>query len=197
MRDSRNIDELSKGGIDWMGFIFYPNSSRYVLTDFIPATPGIKRVGVFVNEDIQTIKKIVTKYQLHFVQLHGNESPEYCQDLSVEGYKIIKAFSIGDDENLPTTQIAHYCNFADYFLFDTASHLYGGSGKQFNWEVLRQYTEDTPFLLSGGLSFEDAAALKDFYHPQCVGIDINSRFEIAPGIKNIRLIKQFVNKMRQ
>ena len=195
MRDAENIREVEALGIDMMGFIFYPKSSRYVSErpEYLPTK--CKRVGVFVDEDIEKIKKIADDYALDFIQLHGHESPEQishlnCQ-LSTVNCQLIKAFNIATKEDLDAT--APYAGLVDYFLFDTKGKNVGGNGEKFDWSILDAYNGDTPFLLSGGIGPDDAERIIDYHHPKCIGIDLNSRFEIEPGIKDILELKTFLN----
>lgn len=195
MRDAENIKEADALGLDWMGFIFYHRSSRYVesVPDYMPVQA--KRVGVFVNEDYDTIIDKVSDFGLHYVQLHGSESPELCRRLRSSDVNVIKAFSVG--YTFPADEVVLYEDSCAYFLFDTQTDSYGGSGQQFNWQVLKDYRGDTPFLLSGGIGLSDAEELLRFEHPRLSGIDINSRFETAPALKDITLIKQFLKQIKQ
>ena len=195
MRDAENIKEADALGLDWMGFIFYPRSPRYVesVPDYMPVQA--KRVGVFVNEDYDTIIDKVSDFGLHYVQLHGGESPELCRHLRSSGVKVIKAFSVGN--TFPADEVKLYEGSCDYFLFDTQTDSYGGSGQQFNWQVLKDHRGETPFLLSGGIGLSDAEELLRFEHPRLSGIDINSRFETAPALKDITSIKQFIKQIKQ
>ena len=190
MRDSENISALMTLKPDYIGFIFYDKSKRFV-ADFaqieIPST--IKKVGVFVNETIEEIIEKANQHTLDFVQLHGNETPEYCSALSAKNIKIIKAFSV--DENFDFSAIKPFEKSVSLFLFDTKGNNYGGNGIKFNWELLQNYSGKTPFLLSGGISKNDVAEIKKFKHPAFLGIDINSGFELEPGLKNIEEIKEF------
>ena len=203
MRNSENLQGLLALKPDFVGFIFYNKSKRFV--DCFPqiAIPKeIKKVGVFVNENVEEVLKIVEKYQLDIVQLHGEETPEYCKELKIsrfkrsrkaEPLKIFKAFSIDDDFDFSKTNA--YQKVCDYLLFDTKGKEYGGNGIKFNWEVLQKYKGKTPFLLSGGISKEDVFLIKNFKHNAFEGIDINSGFEITPGLKNINDIKEFKNNL--
>ncbi len=195
MRDAENIRDIEKLGVDWMGFIFYPKSPRFVseIPAYLPTRA--KRVGVFVNESIKNILKTVKLFQLDFVQLHGDESPEFCDEIGDNGLKIIKAFSI--ENEFPSEKVNTYHGKCDYILFDTRTNLHGGSGKKFNWDILSDYRGETPFLLSGGISPDDIHAVKSFSHPKCIGIDINSKFEIGPALKDAELVKQFIDKIRE
>ena len=192
MREDDNIREVENIGIDMMGFIFWPKSSRYVSERPAYLPTNCKRVGVFVNEDIEQVKRIANDYALTLIQLHGNESSEDVGPL--RKWKIIKAFNVATIEDLKQTKA--YEGLADYFLFDTKGKSVGGNGEQFDWDILQHYNGDTPFLLSGGIGPEDAERLKYWYHPKCIGIDINSRFEIAPAYKDTDKIKTFINTIR-
>ena len=196
MREAENIREVESIGIDLMGFIFWPKSSRYVSERPAYLPTNCSRVGVFVNEDIEQIKRTAHDYGLNLIQLHGSESPDFCQEVHQQtGLKIIKAISI-DKCSMFNRQCSIYEGIADYFLFDTKGKSYGGNGTQFDWDILQHYKGDTPFLLSGGIGPEDAERLKHWHHPQCIGIDINSRFETAPALKDTNKIKTFINTIR-
>ena len=193
MREAENIREVEALGIDLMGFIFWPKSSRYVSERpaYMPQTA--KRVGVFVNEDIKQVKRIAEEYSLDVIQLHGSESPDYIRQLgSVCGDTIatVKAFNIATAADLDATK--SYEGIVDYFLFDTKTPIPGGSGVQFDWSLLADYVGQTPFLLSGGIGPDDAERVKTFQHPKCIGIDLNSRFEISPGLKDVEKLKKFL-----
>jgi len=192
MRDAQNIREVESISIDLMGFIFWPKSSRYV-SERPAYLPKCKRVGVFVNEDIERVKHTANDYALNLIQLHGNESPDYVKQL--REWEIIKAFNIASADDLKQTRA--YEGLANYFLFDTKGRSVGGNGEKFDWSVLDSYHGDTPFLLSGGIGPEDAALLNHWQHPQCIGFDINSRFEQVSGIKDINKIRTFINTIRQ
>ena len=207
MRDADNIREVEQLNtelsivncqlsINLMGFIFWPKSSRYVSERPAYLPHNTKRVGVFVNEDIDQVKRIAQDYALDFIQLHGQESPAYIRQLrSVCGDAIatIKAFNIAAPADLYHT--TPYTGLADYFLFDTKAQLPGGSGQQFDWSVLADYVGETPFLLSGGISPDDAPRIRNFHHPKCIGIDLNSRFEVAPALKDINKLKTFIQAL--
>jgi len=195
MRDPDNIRRVASLRIDWMGFIFYPRSARFVGS--VPAClpSEVKRVGVFVDEPLSGIKKNIENFRLDKVQLHGNESPEFCRELRGIGVKIIKAFPVKD--RFPVEQVLRYEGKCDYFLFDTQTPGYGGSGKKFNWSSLSEYRGETPFLLSGGISPGDAEEILAFSHPRFAGVDLNSGFEDAPAQKNISLLQTFIEKIRQ
>ena len=193
MRDAENIREVEALGIDMMGFIFWPKSKRYIceFPEFMPIYA--KRVGVFVDEDIEKVRHIADDYALDIIQLHGSESPEYAREL--REWEVIKAFNIATKEDLKATKA--YEGIVDYFLFDTKGQSVGGNGEKFDWSVLDAYDGETPFLLSGGISPDDAEQVKDYYHPKCIGIDLNSRFEIAPGLKDVEKLKKFLEKVKK
>ena len=189
MREADNIHEVEALGVDWLGLIFWPKSSRYVSErpDYLPQ--HAKRVGVFVDETLDTVKKKAEDYALDLIQFHGAESPDYIRALKAS-FSIIKAFSIATADDLEQTK--DYEGLVDYFLFDTKGPSVGGNGVQFNWDVLKDYHGQTPFLLSGGIGPDDAQRIQAFTHPQCIGIDLNSRFELSPGLKDINKLKQFI-----
>ena len=192
MRDAENIREVEAMGIDLMGFIFWPKSSRYVSERPAYLPTKCKRVGVFVDEDIEKVKHIADDYALGYIQLHGHESPEYC--VLLKGHKLIKAFNIATKEDLEATK--PYEGLVDYFLFDTKGKSVGGNGEKFDWTVLETYQGNTPFLLSGGIGPDDAERVKAINHPKCIGIDLNSRFETAPAIKDVNKLKEFIKTVR-
>lgn len=184
---------------DWMGLIFYDRSPRYVdlegqELEAVLELP-VKKVGVFVNASADEILDKAEIYALSAVQLHGDESAADCKLIRQEGLKVIKALPIKETQDL--ARAAQFENAVDYLLFDTKSQLRGGSGQQFDWSILKNYAFTTPFLLSGGIGPNDVEALQAFKHPKCIGIDINSRFETAPGIKDIDLIKNFKEALWQ
>ncbi|MBE0422717.1 MAG: phosphoribosylanthranilate isomerase [Lutibacter sp.] len=192
MRDKENISGLLALKPDFIGFIFYDKSKRFV-ADFpqIEIPSATKKVGVFVNQTIEEIAEKANNHTLDFVQLHGNETPEFCEKLATKNIKIIKAFSV--DENFDFSATKPFEKGVSLFLFDTKGNNYGGNGIKFNWELLQNYTGKTPFLLSGGISKNDSEEIKKFKHPAFLGIDINSGFELEPGLKNIKEIKEFKN----
>ena len=196
MREAENIRAVEQSGADWTGFIFYPKSPRFVkeVPKYLPGKT--KKIGVFVNESNEKIIETVARFQLDMVQLHGGESPEFCDELAKNGIRIIKVFSVGT-ESFPSENVSRYEGKCDYFLFDTQTAEYGGSGRKFDWHVLSEYRGNTPFLLSGGISPDDIEEIREFSHPQFVGIDINSRFESAPAQKNIPLLKLFIDKIKK
>lgn len=216
MRDAQNIREVSQLGVDMIGMVFYPKSPRYVemqsshagiIPDYVKEDINIKsskspaRVGVFVDDMVQNIVTRVVNYHLDYVQLHGNEPREMCENLRLTldpdirpGIKIIKAISVSDASDIQ--KYKEYVGAVDLFLFDTKCKTVGGSGQQFDWQVLEQYDGEVPFLLSGGIGPEDASRLHAFHHPKCIGIDLNSRFEIEPGVKDVEKLKGFLNEIQ-
>src|SRR5688572_29103647 len=199
LREQRNVSELAELHPQWMGFIFTLTSPRYFNAAKEPAylksLPGsIKKVGVFVNETPEIVKSTVQQHNLNAIQLHGSETPEYCASLQSSGIEIIKAFSVDDDFDFGITE--SYSPFVDYFLFDTKGKQAGGNGIAFNWNILNGKHFSKPFLLSGGISPEHAEAIKNFFHPDCIGIDINSRFEISPGLKDVSAIRLFLQQIQ-
>ena len=212
MRDADNIRDISALGVDMIGLIFYPPSPRYVqqfssgagiIPDYAPdmgKTP--LRVGVFVDDMPQNIVTRVYNYKLDYIQLHGNEPRETLENLRATidpdinpNIKIIKAISVSSAEDIK--KYKEYVGAADLFLFDTKCKTVGGSGEQFDWQVLQAYDGDVPFLLSGGIGPDDAERIKNFHHPKCIGIDLNSKFEIEPAIKDVEKLKQFLVKVKK
>lgn len=212
MRDADNIRDISALGVDMIGLIFYPPSPRYVqqfssgagiIPDYAPdmgKTP--LRVGVFVDDMPQNIVTRVYNYKLDYIQLHGNEPRETLENLRATidpdikpKIKIIKAISVSSAEDIK--KYKEYVGAADLFLFDTKCKTVGGSGEQFDWQVLEQYDGETPFLLSGGIGPDDAERVKSFHHPQCIGIDLNSKFEIEPALKDVEKLKDFLERQRE
>lgn len=211
MRDADNIRDISALGVDMIGLIFYPPSPRYVqqfssgagiIPDYAPdmgKTP--LRVGVFVDDMPQNIVTRVYNYKLDYIQLHGNEPRETLENLRATidpdikpNIKIIKAISVSSAEDIK--KYKEYVGAADLFLFDTKCKTVGGSGEQFDWQVLQAYDGDVPFLLSGGIGPDDAERVKNFHHPKCIGIDLNSKFEIEPALKDVEKLKQFLVKVK-
>lgn len=212
MRDADNIRDISALGVDMIGLIFYPPSPRYVqqfssgagiIPDYAPdmgKTP--LRVGVFVDDMPQNIVTRVYNYKLDYIQLHGNEPREILENLRATidpdikpNIKIIKAISVSSAEDIK--KYKEYVGAADLFLFDTKCKTVGGSGEQFDWQVLQAYDGEVPFLLSGGIGPDDAERVRNFHHPKCIGIDLNSKFEIEPALKDVEKLKQFLVKVKK
>lgn len=195
MTEAENIRDVEELGVDMIGFIFYPKSPRCLceMPEYLPAKA--RRVGVFVNESKENILVYADRFGLQYIQLHGTESPEYCRSLRSSGLHLIKAFSISLPKDMLV--ISAYKGLCDYYLFDTKTPQYGGSGNQFDWNLLHRYNGNTPFLLSGGVNPYSVKAIREFHHPKLAGIDINSRFETAPGIKDVERIEKFVQELRE
>lgn len=195
MREPENIRAVEQAGADWMGFIFFARSPRHVgqLPAYLPER--CHRVGVFVNESTETILPKAQAFGLHSAQLHGKETPEQCRRLKAAGLEVIKVFSIASRDDLQV--VSRYEDACDYFLFDTACPGYGGSGKTFDWDILQGYQGRTPFLLSGGIRPDSLPVLRQFHHEQWAGIDLNSGFETAPGLKDAASIHLFIEQLKQ
>lgn len=225
MRDRDNIQELAELSPDYMGFIFFERSKRHV-ADFpeITIPTEIKKVGVVVNESIEFVTNLIHKNGLNAIQLHGNETPEYCNELKIlvteqralsgvetsrndnklganvistphnHDIEIIKAFSV--DESFDFSKSKPYESSCDLFIFDTKGKEYGGNGVKYDWSILKNYKGETPFLLSGGIRPEDVDAVNEFSHKKCTGLDLNSGFEDAPGVKNIEKLRGFIKEIK-
>lgn len=200
MRDPQNIQDLGTVQPDFVGFIFYPKSPRYVgeewdesIVKSIPSS--IKKIGVFVNESVEKINFLASKYQLDGIQLHGSETPEICQTIKDKNLLVLKAFSV--DESFDFELIKKYESFCDYFLFDTKTSQHGGSGVKFDWKKLYEYTSSIPFFLSGGVMEEDVNEIKSLNIKGLYSVDINSKFEIEPALKDIKMVERFAQKLRQ
>ena len=198
--EPENIREIAALQPDYMGFIFYPNSPRFAknldvsLLNALPAS--IKKVGVFVNENLENILTYIQKYDLDAVQLHGADNKRLCREIKEEAKTmVIKVFPIMASYNLKVTK--EYEDTADLFLFDTKTDLYGGSGQKFNWNILHDYHGEKDFLLSGGISADDVKAIRKIQHPKMIGVDLNSKFEIRPGLKNAALLRQFIEELNK
>lgn len=196
MKEKENIKQLADIQPDYIGFIFYPKSKRYIVNSLQPKVvqtipTAIKKVGVFVNEPVENIEKMVKDYHLDFIQLHGDESSQFCKQLNRKGFQIIKAFQV--HKNFDFNALDEYKEHCKYFLFDTQTPLYGGSGHKFDWQLLKNYNNEKPFFLSGGIDLDDADKILNIKKLNIHAIDINSKFEIKPGLKNIEKIKKFKN----
>lgn len=224
MKYQDNIKQVAALQPDYLGFIFYEKSKRNFNTQTIPTLPAsIKKTGVFVNAEIEFVLEKTNKYNLQAVQLHGTESPEYCVNLqhafktltakkkdseadnkvdlktpkNIEKLEIFKVFSIKDTFDFSV--LKPYEDACDFFLFDTKGKLHGGNGYTFNWNVLNDYPSKKPFFLSGGLGLEEVEAIKTFTNSKaskyCYALDVNSKFEIEPGLKDVSVLKTFKNKV--
>jgi len=200
MRDPENISGVVAALPDYMGFIFYPKSKRFIgfepSLEVLAIVPdSVRKVGVFVDETLEKVLEIYQNWDLDVVQLHGNETPEYCQQIKDSGITVFKAFSV--DEEFDFSKLQSYSGVCDFFLFDTKGRLPGGTGQKFNWQLLENYKGDVPFFLSGGIGPDDLEAVLNFRHPQLFGIDINSGFEISPALKDIEKVKLFISGIRK
>lgn len=197
MREPDNIRDILTLYPDFLGLIFYPKSSRYVtsptIINNIRFGQNIKKTGVFVNATEDEIMQKVKLYELQAVQLHGEESVVLCRSLRNKGVLVLKAFQIYAAEDFEDTLL--YNDQVDYFLFDTKTAFYGGSGSKFDWSLLDAYHGNTPFFLSGGIGPDDVQAIQKINHPLFRGVDLNSRFEIAPAIKSYKLLQQFIKQL--
>ena len=198
MKFPENIQAIAALKPDFIGFIFYPKSPRYAepldvsALNSLPQT--IRKIGVFVNENLENILTIAYKYKLDGIQLHGAELVNMCRELKRLGYIVIKAFPVAEAYNFKVTKA--YEGVCDYFLFDTKTEGYGGSGVKFNWKMLNEYVGETSFLLSGGIASDDAEAIQKIEHPMFAGIDLNSKFEVKPGLKNVDLLRGFIRQFK-
>jgi len=209
MRNPENIADLLELPIDWMGLIFYKKSKRNVPNSaaegILKTSEGkVSRVGVFVNEDIELLMQKVAKFKLEYVQLHGKESPDYCYDVLAKSaktfgcgddVKLIKAFSV--DEHFDFAITKAYEPYVNYFLFDTKGKNPGGNGFAFDWTLLKAYKGTVPFLLSGGLDEFSASDIQQLDLPLLVGVDVNSKFEIEPALKDVEMVGRFVNRLQK
>lgn len=194
MREPENIRAVEECAIDMMGFIFYPQSPRFVAKKPGYLPDKIRRIGVFVDMSLEDIRSRIAEYGLYGVQLHGNEPPHLCEALRSNGVKVIKAFPIRDRFSLEACR--NYEPVCDYFLFDTPTPGYGGAGTTFDWKLLDRYNGKTPFLLSGGIGTENIESFRPFSHSRWAGIDLNSRFETVPALKDVEKLKAFIREFR-
>lgn len=215
MRNGENIRQVAELGVDYIGMIFWAKSPRNVT--MVPTHAGIipdrinsqlstlssqfKRVGVFVDEMPQNIITRVVNFKLDVVQLHGHETPTVIRNLRTTldpdihpSIQFWKAINISSPDDIEVCQMYEDC--VDAFVFDTKCTCMGGSGQKFDWSILEAYNGSKPFLLSGGIGLEDAERIKAFYHPRCIGIDLNSRFETEPALKDVNKLIKFINTVR-
>ncbi len=196
MREKENIKDLLSLEPDYIGFIFYPPSKRFMQTDIKGIDFGsTKKTGVFVDESFENILSVAKKYQLDVIQLHGHESPVLVEKLKNKGYEVFKAFSV--DNHFDFNETIAFIKFVDFFIFDAKGKLPGGNGYRFDWKKLDEYQGEKAFLLSGGISPEHLDEIEDFSHPQFAGVDVNSGFEIEPAYKNINELRKFINRLRK
>jgi phosphoribosylanthranilate isomerase len=202
MTQLEQVEELSKVGATFAGFIFYAKSPRYAFRHLtsteIKKVNSINKVGVFVNASVEEVLLMVDECRLHMVQLHGDESPKYCERIA-DYVSVVKAFRLSDNDSIQWL-INPYMDVCDMFMFDTMGAGYGGTGKKFDWNVLKGSNIGKPFFLSGGIQPEDTAALKEFEHEPVAkamfAIDINSKFESAPGIKQMDKVARFIEEVK-
>ena len=198
MKFSENITEIATLQPDYLGFIFYEKSPRFFENNIPFLDKSIQKVGVFVNPTFEEVKEKVTQYKLDLVQLHGDESADFCALIENKLIKVIKALSIDNEFNFNTLET--YKKSCSYFLFDTKGKHYGGNGTLFNWDILEHYSLDKPYFLSGGIGLENINAFEEFskkeYAKNCIGIDLNSRFELEPGLKNAKTLKEFIQLIK-
>jgi len=198
MRDPLNLEQVCALLPEFVGFIFYPRSKRFVGTHPDPALfdipgPAIKKVGVFVDEELSQVRKAIRSYGLEAVQLHGGESVDYCRQLSGEPVQVIKAV----DPHDAYPELERYMEVVDYFLFDSAGAGKGGTGKKFDWKLLKDLPHSAPFILGGGIGPGDAGTIRSLHFRGLIGVDVNSRFELSPGLKDIEGLKEFFIEIRK
>lgn len=201
MKNAANMAAICQLDPDYMGFIFYPASTRFVgdfgpeLIPALDSLTNIVRTGVFVDESPDVILRLVKLWHLDAVQLHGAESPEICGELQNVGLEVIKAFGV--DDGFEFNQLDKFEPFCDYFLFDTKTKQHGGSGRAFNWKVLANYRLSKPYFLSGGLGPENINDVQGLHDERLYAVDLNSKFEISPGIKDVKSLKQAFKQLKQ
>jgi phosphoribosylanthranilate isomerase len=190
MRELSNIQHVAEHKPDYMGFIFYKESPRYVGENFrLPELPEpIKTVGVFVNTSLEEMKYAATKFRLDYLQLHGSEKPQVCAELTQAGLHVIKAFAV--DERFDFNVTRDYEKVADFFLFDTKGKYFGGNAASFEWDILREYNQAIPFFLSGGLNLQNIPAIRKLRDMNLHAVDLNSGVELAPAFKDVEKIEK-------
>ena len=198
MRDPQNLEQVCALAPEYVGFIFYERSKRFLGSSPDPALfaipgPGIRTVGVFVDEELKRVRKAIDKYGLDMVQLHGEESVEYCRILSGEAVQVIKAFG----PHVTNMDLERFRGAADLLLFDSGGAGSGGTGRKFDWALLDDMAFSAPFLLSGGIGPGDAALIRDLELKGFRGVDVNSRFELSPGLKDVKSLKEFITNIRK
>lgn len=201
MKYAENITEAASLQPDYLGFIFYQKSPRFFDGDIPKISDNIRKTGVFVNASLEYVFQMVEKHELQAVQLHGEEEPDFCAALKAENLEVIKVFSVKDEFDFDL--LRKYEGEVDFFLFDTKGEAKGGTGKTFNWDALKNYPSEIPFFLSGGIGPEEAGAVREFisYFKETKkkdlfrGIDVNSKFETRPGLKDIGRIKEFKKEL--
>lgn len=197
MKEPQNIQELLKLEPDYMGYIFYPKSARFigdVVPENIKLPTRTKLTGVFVDASLEYITKNAVEYTLQAIQLHGKESPDFCREVQKLNVVTIKAFGISED--FDWVSLEHYSDSVDAFLFDTKTSAHGGSGRKFNWDLLKRYQLQIPYFISGGIGPEDMDTLINFQDQRLIAVDLNSKYETMPGEKNISLLHTTFKKIR-
>lgn len=198
LTEPANIEEIAGLSPDFMGFIFYPGSKRFIglqpASSFVTKPEGILRTGVFVDDTLAGIINSINYYSLDVVQLHGNESPDFCLKLKETSVITVKAFEVSNSLNF--RRLMPFLECCDYFLLDTGTGEKGGSGQKFDWTRLNDYDLGKPFFLGGGIGPGDASAIKRIIHPDLFAVDINSCFEISPGIKDVEKVKKFISEIK-
>ena len=203
MTQVEQVEQLPALGAEFAGFIFYPKSPRYAFRYLTSAQikklNNINKVGVFVNASIEEVLLMVDECRLQMVQLHGDESPKYCERIA-EYVSVVKAFRLSDNDSLQW-MVRPFMDVCDMFMFDTMGSGYGGTGKKFDWNILKGSDIGKPFFLSGGIQEEDTKALKDFAEEPVANalfaIDINSKFEVSPGVKDLEKVGRFIGEMKK
>ena len=201
MTQQEQVEDLGRMGVTFAGFIFYPKSPRYVFrnmtTSQIRKENNVNKVGVFVNAPIEEVLHMVDECRLHMVQLHGDETPKYCEKIA-DYVSVVKAFRLSENDNIDW-MIRPYMDVCDMFMFDTMGAGYGGTGKKFNWDMLKQVSVGKPFFPSGGIEPGDEKKLKEFANEPgakaLFAVDINSRFEVSPGVKDMGKLKSFMQEL--
>lgn len=197
MKYQDNILKVSALKPDYIGFIFYEKSPRFVSESISEIPKNIKKVGVFVNASIDTITNTINKFGLNVVQLHGDETVEFCKKIKTKNIEIIKVFSVKNNFNFK--KLKPFEDHVDYFLFDTKGPNPGGNGYCFDWSILENYDSKTPYFLSGGIGLEEIETLNEFKNSvaakQCYAIDVNSKFEIKPALKDSIKLKKFIERL--
>lgn len=199
MKYPDNIKAVAACGVDYMGFIFYEKSKRFVGDDFnldveLLENKSLKRVGVFVNQPNTLIEQKAALFRLDYIQLHGDESVEQCRTLKEKGYSIIKAFQVNATFDFEVTKA--YKKYADFFLFDTKSDGFGGTGKTYDWSILKNYDNEVPLFLSGGLGPDSIEEINKIKGVNIAVLDLNSKFELEPGLKDVSLIEKFIKLIK-
>jgi phosphoribosylanthranilate isomerase len=199
LKHKTNLFDVVEAGVDYVGMIFYEKSPRFVLDSLYPEDvwflpDEVEKIGVFVNASFDEIKKYAKLYQLNLIQLHGNETPEVCKQLQDLGYGVIKAFGV--DESFDFNSLNPYQSSVDFFLFDTKTSDHGGSGITFDWNILTNYTLDIPIFIGGGVGLENLNELLNFNFPFLYSVDMNSKLEIEPGLKDISKVQKAVELVK-